>query len=93
MKAPSRYNTWVIPLSYAVRAVVIGLGFPRPEAQIFHGLTATHHSCAMAIYSSIASGILALSGVVFSLAFVMIRFSATAYSPRLVLWISRDPFM
>jgi uncharacterized membrane protein len=47
----------------------------------------------MAIYSSIASGMLALSGVVFSLAFVMIQFSATAYSPRLVLWISRDPFM
>jgi hypothetical protein len=23
----------------------------------------------------------------------MIQFSATAYSPRLVLWISRDPFM
>jgi uncharacterized membrane protein len=94
MKAPSRYNIWVIPLSYAVRAVVIGLGFPRPEARIFHGLTATITiAAAMAIYSSIASGILALSGVVFSLAFVMIRFSATAYSPRLVLWISRDPLM
>jgi uncharacterized membrane protein len=36
---------------------------------------------------------LALTGVVFSLAFVMIQFSATAYSPRLVLWISRDPFI
>ena len=23
----------------------------------------------------------------------MVQFSATAYSPRLVLWISRDPFM
>jgi len=45
----------------------------------------------MAVYSSIASGMMALTGIVFSLAFVMVQFSATAYSPRLVLWIARDP--
>jgi uncharacterized membrane protein len=28
---------------------------------------------------------------VFSLTFVMVQFSATAYSPRLVLWVARDP--
>jgi uncharacterized membrane protein len=33
---------------------------------------------------------MALTGIVFSLAFVMVQFSATAYSPRLVLWIARD---
>jgi Predicted membrane protein (DUF2254) len=77
-----------------VIAVVVGLGFPRIETRIFHGLTSTITiPAAMTIYSSIASGMLALSDVVFSLAFVMIQFSAMAYSPRLVLWISRDPFM
>ena len=34
---------------------------------------------------------LALTGIVFSLAFVIVQFSSTAYSPRLVLWLSRDP--
>jgi uncharacterized membrane protein len=34
---------------------------------------------------------LALTGIVFSLAFVMVQFSSIAYSPRLVLWFSRDP--
>jgi uncharacterized membrane protein len=34
---------------------------------------------------------IALTGIVFSLAFVMVQFSATAYSPRLVRWVSRDP--
>jgi uncharacterized membrane protein len=34
---------------------------------------------------------LALTGIVFSLAFVMVQFSAVAYSPRLVLWVSGDP--
>jgi uncharacterized membrane protein len=48
---------------------------------------------AIAIYSSIASGMLALTAIVFSLTFVMVQFSATAYSPRLVLWIARDPVM
>ena len=33
MKVPSRYNTWVISLSYAVGAVVLGLGFPRLEVR------------------------------------------------------------
>ncbi len=46
----------------------------------------------MAIGSAIASGMIALTGIVFSLAFVMVQFSATAYSPRLVLWVARDPW-
>ena len=48
-------------------------------------------NAAIGIYSSIASGMIALTGIVFSLTFVMVQFSATAYSPRLVLWIARDP--
>jgi len=36
---------------------------------------------------------LALTGIVFSLTFVMVQFSSTAYSPRLVLWVARDPVM
>jgi uncharacterized membrane protein len=50
-------------------------------------------STATAIYSAIASGMIALTGIVFSLAFVMVQFSATAYSPRLVVWIARDPII
>ena len=45
---------------------------------------------AVVMYSSIASGMMALTGVVFSLGFVMVQFSAIAYSPRLVHWIVRD---
>jgi uncharacterized membrane protein len=45
----------------------------------------------LAIYSSIGSGMMALTAIVFSLAFVMVQFSASAYSPRLVMWIARDP--
>ncbi len=48
---------------------------------------------ALTILSSITSGMIALTGIVFSLAFVMVQFSAVAYSPRLVSWISRDPII
>ena len=48
---------------------------------------------AIGIYSAMASGMIALTGIVFSLAFVMSQFGATAYSPRLVSWIARDPVM
>ena len=77
---------------YAGVTIVVGLVFPRLEYHYFanyrHGMTV---SVATAVFSSIASGMLALTGIVFSLAFVMVQFSSIAYSPRLVLWFSRDP--
>ena len=36
---------------------------------------------------------LPLTGLVFSLAFVMVQFSATAYSPRLVAWFAGSAMM
>src|SRR5262249_36482304 len=47
-------------------------------------------SSAQAYLSATASGMMALTGVVFAMAFVMVQFSAIAYSPRLVLWFARD---
>jgi uncharacterized membrane protein len=33
---------------------------------------------------------MALAAIVFSIAFIMVQFSAIAYSPRLVIWVTRD---
>jgi uncharacterized membrane protein len=82
---------WGIPLAYVVVTLIVGMGFPRLEHRFLPDLVSTMSApAAMAIYSSIASGMIALTGIVFSLAFVMVQFSATAYSPRLVLWVARD---
>ena len=87
-------STWGIPAMYAGIAILAGLTFPRIETRIFPELISKLSvSAAMSMYSAIASGMIALTGIVFSLAFVMVQFSATAYSPRLVLWIARDPVM
>ncbi len=82
---------WGIPVSYALLAVLAGWTLPRIESHwlptINIGLSPV---AAVVIYSSVASGMMALTGVVFSLVFVMVQFSAIAYSPRLVPWIVRD---
>jgi len=86
--------TWLIPVLYSALAIAAGLSFPRLEQHFLPRLLSSISvPAAMAIYSSIASGMIALTGIVFSLAFVMVQFSATAYSPRLVLWVARDPVM
>ena len=87
-------GTWGIPAIYAGFAIAMGLFIPRLETRFLpHYISPMSVSSALAIYSSIASGMIALTGIVFSLTFVMVQFSATAYSPRLVLWIARDPVM
>ena len=89
-----RTPIWVIPAWYAALALLTALYLPRLE--IAFGLrldTGIDPASMLAMFSSIASGMIALTGIVFSLAFVMVQFSATAYSPRLVLWIAREPLL
>jgi uncharacterized membrane protein len=83
---------WGVPAIYVGVAMASGIIFPRVEGQLFPNLVAqVSTSAAMSFYSAIASGMITLTGIVFSFTFVMVQFSATAYSPRLVQWISRDP--
>jgi uncharacterized membrane protein len=84
-------NSWGMPAIYAAVAMVAGLTIPLLESRFLPGFVSPMSlSSATAIYSSIASGMPALTGIVFSLVFLMVQFSATAYSPRLVPWIARD---
>jgi uncharacterized membrane protein len=90
----ARRRGWLVPLLYAAGALGVGMVFPRLEHHFLPDLVSTMSApAAMAICSSISSGMIALTGIVFSLTFVMVQFSATAYSPRLVLWVARDPVM
>jgi len=50
-------------------------------------------AAATAMYTTVGTGMLTLTGVVFSLVFVMVQFSSAAYSPRLVTFIARDPML
>jgi len=87
-------GSWLIPGLYAMTAIAASVILPRIEHYVFPHLKAEASvETSIAIYSSIASGMMALTGIVFSLTFLMVQFSATAYSPRLVMWIARDPVL
>jgi uncharacterized membrane protein len=85
---------WLIPMLYVIGAVAGGLILPpiedawRTDAafKIFELSVST----TQAYLSAAASGMMALTGIVFAMGFVMVQFSSIAYSPRLVLWFARD---
>ena len=90
----ARAPAWSIPAGYAAAAILAALYLPRLEARLGLAIDAgVDPNSLLAMFSAIASGMIALTGIVFSLAFVMVQFSATAYSPRLVLWIAREPLV
>jgi uncharacterized membrane protein len=82
---------WFIPMFYVCGAVLGGLALPRFEQAYLSSYSlALSVASAQALLSAAASGMMALTGIVFAMAFVMVQFSAIAYSPRLVLWFARD---
>ena len=90
----TRIKAWTVPFFYAVEALTLAVASMRLAYVLLPSSVSTiSANAAIGIYSSIASGMLALSAIVFSLTIVMVQFSATAYSPRLVLWIGQDPVL
>ena len=85
---------WLIPMIYLVVSAVCGLTLPRLEQIYLASYTFDISvASAQAYLSAVASGMMALTGIIFAMAFVMVQFSAIAYSPRLVLWLARDPVL
>ncbi len=83
---------WLISAGYVIVSVVLGLTLPRLENIWFpglaHGMSA---SAALAFFSAVSSGMMALTGIVFAVAFVIVQFGAVAYSPRLVVMFTNNP--
>ena len=83
---------WLIPTVYTIASVLAGLALPRLEhaylAAYSHEMSV---AAALAFFSAVSSGMMALTGIVFAVAFVMVQFSAVAYSPRLVVLFASSP--
>jgi uncharacterized membrane protein len=85
---------WLIPMIYVAASAVCGVTLPRVGRDYLSSYTIdVSVASAQAVLSAAASGMMALTGLVFALAFVMVQFSAIAYSPRLVNWFARDPLL
>ncbi|HTO62407.1 MAG TPA: DUF2254 domain-containing protein [Bradyrhizobium sp.] len=81
---------WLIPCFYAIASIIGGFALPRLEARYFGYHLDISVASAQAYLSAVASGMMALTGIVFSIAFVLVQFNAIVYSPRLVVWLARD---
>lgn len=82
---------WLIPMAYVTASAIGGMTLPRMEQAYLTSYTSSISvTSAQAYLATAASGTMAISGIVFAMAFVMVQFSAIAYSPRLVLWFARD---
>jgi uncharacterized membrane protein len=83
---------WLIPMVYTAASVIAGVVLPRIEQAYFAGYVHQMSvGSAIAFFSSVSSGMMALTGIVFAISFVVVQFSALAYSPRLVVMFANDP--
>lgn len=87
-------HRWLLPLAYMLAGIVAAVAIPRIENA--YGLTLNlgiSASASLSALSAIASGTMALTAIVFSIAFVMVQFSAVTYSPRIALGFANDPLL
>ncbi len=82
---------WLIPMIYAAASFLGGITLPRLEQAYFSYNSGISVASAQAFFAAVASGMISLTGIVFTVGLVMVQFSAVAYSPRLVLLLARDP--
>jgi uncharacterized membrane protein len=72
-------KTWL----YIIFAFGLGFIIPELDQKYFpNWISLVDKSTMTAILSAIASGMITLSGIVFSLVFVIVQFGSTSYSPR-----------
>ena len=83
---------WLIPIAYVVCGFVVGFELPRLEyAYMPHYGHDISVGSAQAYLSAVSSGMITLTAVVFSIVFVMLQFTTTAYSKRLFQLFAGHP--
>ena len=89
-----KFPLWSIPMVYAVVSLIAAIIFPHYEYEYLSSYSrGMAVSSAQAFLSSVVSGTMALTAIVFSIAFLVMQFSASAYSKRLVLLFGQDPIL
>ncbi len=81
-------SLWLIPMIYAAASFLGGITLPRLEQAYFPYNSGISVASAQAFLSAVASGVITLTGIAFTIGLVMVQFSAIAYSPRQ----ARSPF-
>lgn len=82
-----------ITFVYVIAALVLGAGSRTLGEWLGHGTSPISSASVIAILSSIASGMMALTAIVFSLLMVAFQLGHTSYSPRLLQVFRDDNFL
>ena len=83
---------WLIPLPYFAVGILAGAVLPRLDEAYFPRLEdVVSVGSAQAYLSALASGMITLTAVVFSILFVMMQMTMTAYSKRLLILFAGNP--
>ena len=84
--------TYLIPMIYVTAAFVAGFTLPRIELAYFpHNFGGLQPNSALMTLGAISSGMMSLTAIIFSIAYITVQFNAIAYSPRLALWFASNP--
>jgi uncharacterized membrane protein len=79
-----------VPALYVLAALALGRLIPNMDRRLGTFTDIISQATVLSTLSSIVSGMIAFTGIVFSMAFVMLQFSNSAYSPRLVHYFLED---
>ena len=75
---------------YIVVSLVVGLIVPHIDVPFAWMASPVGNEQVIAFLSSVSSGMMAFTGIVFSLLFLLLQFGSTAYTPRIVGILGRN---
>jgi len=84
-------SLFVIPTLYMATALALAEALPRIEGSRDLLSLNFENDTARTFYSAVAGGMIAFTGLVVSIAVVVVQFGASQYTPRLVSRFRRDP--
>lgn len=88
----ANWPLWLIPLPYLTLGIVAGVVFPRIEFAYFPAFAhIVSVGSAQAYLSAMSSGMITLTALLFSVMFLMIQMTMSAYSKRLIMLFSGHP--
>jgi uncharacterized membrane protein len=90
-KTSRRQRHVIVPAAYIALALALGFAAPRlGDGQFVGVVSILPPESALALLSAIASGMMALTGIGFSIIFVFFQLSSSAYTPRLLAEFARS---
>jgi len=83
-------SLWFVPALYILGAIALSRLVPLLPDGLLGSQALFSHATTTTMLSTIASGMIAFTGFVFSMIFVMIQFGSSTYSPRLATFFLHD---